>query len=273
MTKVPLLRERANQIYDSQIEIFEHVSREMNVTKAEIIEGFVRYNSEVETLDNDAYEDPTIRIAMYMEYILAGSWHQERQVMLYKFIEHYQPATIIDIGFGAPMKYAREYVLNDQSNLKRHLTLADKFPSSFDFARIILSYWDPSYAEKIDFKIVDLADISFVGNYDAYILQDAIEHAPEPEKYLKNIAQHCAAEAIILLSLPIAPLIPCHFIHWLKEEDALAWVESCGLTILNKERVYANPEVDWFAESLGEIYNLMLVTKPALEAVSKGKEQ
>ena len=260
MTKTQLLQARANQIYNLQIEIFEHVGREMNVTREEIIAGFIRYNNEVETLDNDAYEDPTIRIAMYMEYILEDSWHQERQDILYKFIEQYQPKTIIDIGFGAPMKYAREYVLNN-NNQERHLTLADKFPSSFDFARIILSYWNPDYAEKIDFKIVDLADISFVGNYDAYILQDAIEHAPEPEKYLKNIVQHCSTEAIILLSLPIAPLIPCHFIHWLKEEDALAWVESCGLTILNKERVYANPKVDWFAESLGEIYNLMLVAK------------
>lgn len=70
MIKTHLLQERANHLYNSQIEIFEHVSREMNVTQ-EIIAGFVRYNSEVENLDNDAYEDSTIRIAMYMQYILA----------------------------------------------------------------------------------------------------------------------------------------------------------------------------------------------------------
>ncbi len=261
MTKNDLLIERANNIYNSQKEIFEHVSREMNVTKAEMIDGFVRYNSEVESLDNDAYEDTTIRIAMYMEYILAGSWHQERQDILYDFIEQYQPRSIIDIGFGAPMKYTREYVLNNKAKQDIRLTLADKFPSSFDFAKIILSYWDSNYADKIDFKPIDLADIAYPGDYDAYILQDAIEHAPEPEKYLKNIAQNCPAESVILLSLPIAPLIPCHFIHWLKEEDALKWVESCGLVILNKARVYANKEVDWFAENLGDIYNLMLVTR------------
>lgn len=262
MSKTQLLEERANNIYDSQREIFEHVSREMKVSKQEIIDGFVRYNSEVESLDNDAYEDTTIRIAMYMEYILVGSWHQERQDILYNFIEQYQPKTIIDIGFGAPMKYTKEYVLNNKAKQDIRLTLADKFPSSFDFARIILSYWDSNYAEKIDFKMLDLEDTTYIGDYDAYILQDAIEHAPQPEEYLNNLANNCPAESVILLSLPIAPLIPCHFIHWLKEEDALKWVESCGLTILNTERVYANPKVDWFAENLGEIYNLMLVTKP-----------
>ncbi len=72
MTKTHLLKVRANDIYNSQIGIFEHVSREMKITKQEIIDGFVRYNSEVDSLDNDAYEDSTIRIAMYMEYILEG---------------------------------------------------------------------------------------------------------------------------------------------------------------------------------------------------------
>ncbi len=189
--------------------------------------------------------------------------------MLHKFIEQYQPKTIIDIGFGAPMKYTQEYVLGKHSTQDIRLTLADKFPSSFDFAKIILSYWDGNYADKIDFKLVDLEDISYVGDCDAYILRDAIEHAPEPEKYLKNLAHYCPADFVILLSLPIAPLIPCHFIHWLKEEDALAWVESCGLTILNKERVYTNQEVDWFAENLGDIYNLMLVAQPSVVNSSK----
>lgn len=80
------------------------------------------------------------------------------------------------------------------------------------------------------------------------------------KKYSGKLPRHAYHS---VLSLPIAPLIPCHFIHWLEEKDALAWVESCGLADLEKERVYANKEVDWFAENLGDIYNLMLVTKPA----------
>ena len=51
----------------------------MDISPEEIIRGFVLYNTEVETLDNSVYNIPSVRIAMYMEYLLDNSWHEERQ--------------------------------------------------------------------------------------------------------------------------------------------------------------------------------------------------
>lgn len=255
------LEKKVLTIIEQHQPLFDSVLEELNFSQEELIQGFVKYNSEVETLDNDAYGEMGVRIAMFAEYLMENSWHEKRQGILWDYLKYCNPKSIIDIGFGAPTQYCKEWILTDEYTGK--LTFADKYNSAFELAKAVLNFYEPNYAEKIDFKVVDLDVLADVGEYETYILQDAIEHSRIPEEYLDNLVQKAPENAYVLFSIPIAPPIPCHHIHWLKEEDALKWIEARGLRIVKKNRVDVNPEVDEFAKDWadGEIYDLMLLTQ------------
>ena len=253
-------RQRATAICKNNSILFNHIEQALSISRADIIEGFILYNSEVEQLDNAVYDNLPVRVAMFMEYILPGSWHQDRQQIISGWVNFYLPKSILDIGFGAPMKYCQDYVLQAKTDCQ--LVLADKFESAFEFADVILSFWDETFKSKVQFRQLDLKHIEYVGDYDVYIFQDSIEHAPEPSKYLKYQVERAPGHSKFLISIPIAPLIPCHFIHWTKEQDALDWLFACGLQVEKLERVYVNPEIDTFASGLGDIYDIMVAASP-----------
>ncbi len=242
-------------------DLFDSIFRELQFSEAELIAGFIKYNSEVETLNNDAYGEMGVRIAMFAEYLMEKSWHEKRQSTLWEYLKYCQPNRIIDIGFGAPTQYCKEWILTEA--YQGTLTFADKYDSAFELAKAVLKFYNKNYTEKIDFKKVDLDVLEDVGKYDTYILQDAIEHSKIPEQYLENLVQKASENAYFLFSIPIAPPIPCHHIYWLKEVDALKCIRDRGLKIVKKNRVDVNPEVDEFAKDWaeGEIYDLMLLTQ------------
>ncbi len=252
------LKEKALKIIRANENLFRDIYKKLSLTEEQVLDVFIYYNSAVEEIDNSIYESLEIRAAMFIEYLIKGSWHEERQDTLVDFLNYCHPGSIMDIGFGAPTKYIREYVLKS-ADIK--LTLVDKFESAFSFAEVVLDSWQPGFRNQISFEQVDLNSPKYLGDYEAYIFQDAIEHSSCPKEFLTLNVKESPPGSWFIFSLPIAPVIPCHFISWDKVDDALTWIRNCGLKIIRQEQVFVNPDVDEFAKDLGNISNLMLITQ------------
>lgn len=104
-----------------------------------------------------------------------------------------------------------------------------------------------------------MQDVNAIGDYDTYLFQDSIEHVPDPTNCLKDYVKVSPQHANFILSLPIGPLIPAHFIEWQNDEEALQWLEDCGLKVQQYEKIWVNPAVDLFAEPLGSDHHNLIV--------------
>ena len=228
----------------------------LNLKKEEVIKSFIQYDTDVLEYDNSIYESISLRAGLYLHYLLKGSWHEERQGIISQILKQEKVKNIADIGFGAPTKYIKEYVLE---NKDVKLTLFDLYDSAFKFAEVILEYWDGSYREQIKFKKTDMNTYEYVGDYDLYIFQDSIEHVNDPSKYFKMIIDSSPKNSKFLLSLPICPPIPSHNIFWKTKEDAKVWLNKLGLFIEVEKEVHVNPKVDLFAEDLDELFNYVVL--------------
>ncbi len=256
--KYQQLIDRAIKIINFNPKVFQTIYQELNLSEKTIIDAFVYYNSKVEEIDNDVYASLGIRVAMFIEYLTEKSWHQERQDTLIYFLKYCQSKSIIDVGFGTPMKYIKDYI-SDKTDLK--LTLAEKYDSAFQFAKVILKCWGFEKDNRINFKKIDLNKPTLLGKFDTYIFQDSIEHAIDPKTYLEMNITQSPSEAKFIFSLPVAPMIPCHYISWQTAKEVVKWVESFDLKVIEQRQIFVNPEVDDFAKNLGEISNLMLITE------------
>lgn len=231
---------------------FDLIFSKLQISKKEVIESFLEYNLDIYSLKgNEVYESLANRIVLHIHNLLEGSWHIDRQQIILDMINLAQPNKVADIGFGVPSRYVKELVIG-KNNF--HLTLGDLYDSAFVFAQVLLQSWDESWEKKIEFKKTDMDKNEFIGNFDLYILQDSIEHVEEPDKFLRRYVQLAPENAKFLISLPIGPLIPRHFIAWETEEDVLKWLIKHELSIIKRKPVYVRPEVDLFADEIDPNY-------------------
>jgi hypothetical protein len=223
----------------------------LHLSKEKVIEEFLHYNLDVYPEGNNIYQSMENRLVLHIHNLIKNSWHTERQKTVIEFLKKANPKTISDTGFGVPSLYVKEFVLK---NNIAHLTFLDLYDPAFTFAETLLNIWDVNWQKKINFQKMDMNDKKFIGDYDIYILQDAVEHTLDPEGFLKIQVSSSRPESFFLISIPIGPIIPIHYHAWHTEKEAADWLKSCGLKILEYKAVYVNPEVDVFAEPLGFDY-------------------
>lgn len=227
-----------------------------NLTEENIIHSYIDYNLDIFGFGNEIYGSIANRFILHIHNLVIGSWHQERQNVITQYINETRPETLVDIGFGVPSRYLKELIL---PNKTCRATLCDLFDSAFDFAGALLEQWDLKWQEIISFKKADMNNAHEIGNFDIYLFQDSIEHVGDPTRCLTEYVKYSPAHANFILSIPIGPLFPRHYIAWLNDMDAYNWLERCGLTVLDKKSVWVNLEVDLFAEQLGEDYHNLIV--------------
>jgi hypothetical protein len=252
------LREFASFIIDgseNRKEIY-HLMSELNVTKEQIIQAYINYDMDVFAYENEIYESLPMRFALYLHYLLKDSWHQGRQRVILDFVEEINPKSSIDMGFGAPTRYIKEFILKK----KKKLVLLDLFDSAFEFSGKLFDHLSDSWEKIISFKKLDMNTHEYPGDFDCYIFQDSIEHVKDSTKYLSKIAKQSPKESKFILSLPIGEKIPSHTIFWLDDVEAVEWLRKSGLSVIKSEKVFINHKVDLFADKLNEeFYNLVVL--------------
>lgn len=227
----------------------------VELTIDEVINAYVHYDFDLYAYGNEVYDSLAMRAVLYIHNLLEGSWHGQGQRTMIEFINRVAPTTVIDMGFGAPGPYML-YLLR-QAIAK--VTLCDVFDSAFIFAKALLNQWDQHWHKRITFKQLDMNCEEFIGAYDLYIFQDSLEHVADSKKYLEKYVQLSPSNAHFIFSLPIGPLVPVHYITWFTPTSAMAWLENCGLEIVENQVIPINPEVDLFAEQLNFDYKTLMV--------------
>jgi len=233
-----------------------YLMKKLNLTEEEVLKSFLDYNLDIDLHENLFYESLSMRLVLHIHNLMSKSWHLERQEIILKILNKLDLKHIADIGFGVPQKYVKEFILK---NKKTKLTLVDLYKSAFIFSEAILTYWDDSWKDIISFKKYDMNSYDFVGDFDAYLFFDSIEHVNNPTKYLKKTVNSCPKDSKFILSLPIGPPTGAHHIAWYSNKEAKKWLNDCGLKIIEFEDVYPNPEVDLFAEQLGKDFHNFMV--------------
>jgi len=231
----------------------EEILSIVKIPKQHVIDEFLYYNLDVLHYNgNEIYESLGNRVVLHIHNLIKDSWHQERQDTVTEFIEEIHPEKMVDVGFGVPSKYVKKIVLEKKKTL---LTFVDLYDAAFKFAEALLMYWQKNWYEHIEFKTLDINSGYFVGFYDLYLLQDVIEHAFDPAGFLIEQIKSSYPEAVFIISLPIGPILPYHYISWNSDQTALKWLENCGLQIKKKKSVYVNPKIDLFSEQLGDKFH------------------
>jgi len=251
------LREFALSVfqYPQYKEEINYLLSQLNLTKEEVVDEYINYDLDIYKYENEIYEPLAMRFVLYLHYLLKGSWHQERQNSILKMVKISKPKSIVDMGFGAPTKYIREYVLKN----KIETQLVDIYLSAFEFSKALFDYLDSSSNNFISYRQMDMNKHEYPGDFDCYIFQDSIEHVKNSTDYLHKFVKRAQKNSTFIFSLPIGPIMNVHTIAWETDDEAIKWLENSDLIIKDKDKVFINNEVDLFAEQIQkEFYNLIV---------------
>lgn len=239
-------------------EEIDHLLKVLGLTREQALQSYVNYDMDIYSYENDIYESLPMRMTLHLHYLLAGSWHQDRQKVVLEMVRKANPSSIVDMGFGTPTQYIREFVLPN----KKKLLLTDLYTSAFKFSEALFNYLSEDWKSFVSFKQLDMNKHIYPGDLDLYIFQDSIEHVKDSTMYLHKMVENSPNSSQFIFSLPIGPLFPLHTISWDTEEDAVNWLEKSGLKIVEKKKVFVNPKVDLFADQFKEeFYNLIVLCK------------
>lgn len=248
----------AKSVFADQEYCFEinRLLAKLGLKKEDVIQAYVDYDLDIYSYSNEIYDSLAIRFVMYLHSLLKQSWHQERQNTIVELIELCDPGTLVDMGFGEPTLYVRNSLIEK----KRKITLCDYSDSAFIFSKALLEQWSSEWSEVVTFKKFDMETYEFIGNFDVYIFQDSIEHITNPAGFLKEYVHFSPKNSYFILSLPIGPITPSHYIAWDTVGQAVTWLRSCGLSIQKQKQIFTNPAVDLFADNPGfSVTNLFVL--------------
>ncbi|MBN2689246.1 MAG: hypothetical protein JXR42_01380 [Gammaproteobacteria bacterium] len=239
-----------HHVYGARI---RKIAGSMHLSLMAIQEEFVRYNLGThDAIGNEVYKSIANRFVLHIHNLIDGSWHQDRQAVITKFVSEVNAKNVIDVGFGVPTRYVEDLVLQSDD---MEVTFLDMYDSAFAFSEHLLDFWSSNWRDKIFFKKINMDLDNICGDYDLYIFQDSIEHTKNPAKVLRETVMGAANNARFIISLPIGPIFPRHYMEWLGDRDARLWVEGCGLKIEKEQSVYTKPEVDLFAKQIDPKYH------------------
>lgn len=226
---------------------FEYIQNLLNISTESFIRKSIDYDLIPNIKGNDIYDDIVVRFIIYSKQFLINSHHYEKQEIVFNFLKKIKPGRAIDFGFGSPGLFSRR--LQDCSI--KEMTLVDFQNAAFRFAEIVYDYnlkkgWEKSF----HFVKRDLNEYKYFGEYDAYIFMDSVEHIKNPESFLSSLINDSADGSNFIFTLPIN--MPCsrnteHTIEWANKEEALKWLQSFGLKIIECVPIYFNMSGDIWA--------------------------
>lgn len=231
--------------------------RRLHSTREEVISVFIAYDRDVFACGNEIYESLPIRVVLYLKSFMPGSWHIARQSTILRYIRSVHPKTLVDMGFGVPSMYVREYVLPDP---EVKLTLVDRYPSAFRFAKLLLESTFPGWRTRIRFKRLDMNSHAYPGDYDVYLFQDSLEHVEGAEAYLSEIVGRSPTHAMFILSLPIKSPIPSHTVVWDNTDEVERWLAKCGLCVSAGDTIHPG-RADLWAQQLKGVCDWIVMAR------------
>jgi len=210
--------------------------------------------------DNHIYNEMATSLANYHCMHMNGSYHRVRHLTTKEWLQRVDPETITDCGYSVPS----DYMLDKEFITDRKIHLIEGSHVGEKVSRVIFGINDVP-TKNISFESQNMNNFEYVGDSDAYVFLDSIEHASDPDKYLKVQVSHAKNGSYFIFSIPVGPidsLKEFHFKEWKTDEDAKNWVKENGLRILDSKLAIPNPDVDIFARPIiGGFHNILLLCK------------
>lgn len=223
----------------------DYILKNLNLTKEKVIQAYLDYDMDTSVYENKIYESLVMRVVLHVHNLLKESWHEERQKEVLRILNEMKGIkTIVDMGFGTPQRYVKDFVFKNK-NIR--LELVDLYESAIQFGKILLDFWNPSWNKQVNFKKLDMNTHKFIGKFDVYVFQDSVEHVDNSTEYLKKTVNLAPKNARFIFSLPIGPPPPVHTIAWYSVKELKKWLSECGLKVNKTKRIDLNQKVDLFA--------------------------
>lgn len=134
--------------------------------------------------------------------------------------------TFADLGCGAGM------MLCEVLSMKPGWTGAglDISPAAIAYARSLAEH--KGVAERASFQTGDIARLPFADeSLDLLIASEVVEHLPEPEAVLRELARVLRPGGRIVLTVPLASHTPAHALTLERPEDLRSLCERAGLVV------------------------------------------
>lgn len=224
---------------------FQQLMSRFRTTKEDIRKAVIEYTFS-QTLTNEFFDSMAARFALHLHNHIPGSYHPRRQQLVAEFLTDSQ-GTAIDVGFGVPGPYVFEVTKRKQD---LQLILADKSTTAMDFAKALFKTRGlefPSNHARFDFLNMNGR---LPGRYDNYLFLDSIEHADNPTSYLTKTVAKAPNHAQFVFALPVCDresVKSVHSIEWRSQEEAIYWLNYCGLKVEKSKLITPNRDVDIFA--------------------------
>lgn len=110
----------------------------------------------------------------------------------------------------------------------------DISPAAIDYAERLSSYKQVS--DRAEFRVSDIAQLPYESEtLDLAISSEVIEHAPEPERVMTEIARVLRPKGRLLLTIPMESHLPAHLHSPGRPEDLRHLCEQAGLTVRRLE--------------------------------------
>lgn len=237
---------------------FSYVAKKFKFTFDDIIHKVLFYTLDLNKVENSDYENCVMRACLRLHFLVEGSYHRKKAEIVLKYMKNPEIKSAIEFGCGFP----GDYVFDAVERKSVRVTLSDVDSSSIDYSRAVLEFYYKSYDKQIDFKIVDINKMKYPGDYGAYIFLDSLEHALNPEKYLRFLVSNAPKGAHFIFSLPIGKIDSmehAHHVEFITKKEITQWIENAGLKILNTTIIIPNTKVDYFAEFVVGGYTDILI--------------
>ena len=245
--KEQLLKQLRGVMNDDRYQAhFQDLLCSLNLTKQQVTDSFLHYTLGLMDEGNEIYRPLPNRVTLHALNLAHGCWHTYRQQTVIDFIKQVKPNNMVDIGFGVPSKYVQDYIISQG----KKLLLCDVYDSAFDFTKALMPHWDKNWQDVISFKQTNMDTLEYVGDFDLYLIQDAIEHTKDPAAYLSTLVKKSPKTAKFIVSIPIGSIMPIHYMAWHSDQEALDWLAKCGLIVEQQKSVFVNPEFDLFADQV-----------------------
>jgi hypothetical protein len=219
------------------------------LSEAEVREEFLRYNLGINRESNATYKLLGTQFALLINYLPKGTWFARRLEAYRAFASRFE--TITDIGFGLP--FAWLLAAMGRGRMKADFRFVDSSQTAIDFGLQLIAIAQrqfPAETSQLSFSMkrgsIEESQEWRLPQPSAVVALDSIEHAVEPQRALKSLAEAFRG-ATFLIGLPVGTPIPQHQIDFEREQNALNFVRDAQLVISQYSLVPAS----WAGDVVG----------------------
>jgi hypothetical protein len=186
---------------------------------------------------------------LHLHNEVSGTYHKKKENFVASALKYNNSLSVADIGYGVVSNY-----VFDSVSRGLEVCLLDQDKEAENFSRELFRL-RCIRDKKVSYGVHDMNSFEYVGDFDSYVMLDSIEHCRNPTRYLKQLVGNSRDDSKFIFSIPLmrnygedgTKELSFHYIEWLTSKNAVEWLESANLNVLQSKTIIPNLEVDFFA--------------------------